>query len=92
MSKTKRFDDRKTRGKRPTTMMWGEVFVDDTPEWKHTRDKKRWNKCPKWYKQMKERSRRAARNQEVKNLRAGNINEEQINLPKEPRGNDWDWT
>jgi len=92
MSRTRRFDDRKLRGKRPTIMMWGEPLVDNTPEWKFTRDKKRWDKSPKWHKQMRERARRAERNQELKNLRAGNIDEEEVNLPREPRDNAWDWT
>lgn len=90
MSKTKRFDEKKIEKKYGDFIVLGTLCKDDTPEWKRTRDKKR-NKPSSTYKKRAESRRRAKRNQDIKNLRAGNIAPEDVNKPKEPRENDWTW-
>lgn len=60
------------------------------PKWKETCDKKRMN-SPSWFKRMKEGERRAKRNQEIKDLHAGNLEPENANNPRQPKTNNWDW-
>lgn len=92
MSNTKRSDVRKTEGKHSG---YGDGWLPplpETPEWKHTRDKKRWDKPASWFKRAKEREQRAERNQEIKNLRAGHGDPDDMPCPKQPKSNQWDWT
>ena len=69
--------------------------TDNEPYWYHhhidyyskrnkKKDTKPWHKCPKWYKKMKERQRKAKAREA---MRKGKYD----NVPRFKRSNDWEW-
>lgn len=59
-------------------------------EWKQTRDKKRWHKPSSWFKKMKRAESRAEDHAVLQ--KAKFIDPEEIDFPKHPMNNKWEWT
>ncbi len=91
MSRTKRFNEKKIEPKRGDYIFMGTTFKNDTPEWKEERDKKRHSKSSSSFKRAQEAKRRAARKQELKKIRKGHVDPDNLPVLKEPKRNDWDW-
>lgn len=54
------------------------------------RDKKAWNKPPKWFKQMHRQQERAQSKEAL--YRLGNDPDSDKVIPRFPKGDQWDWT
>jgi len=60
-------------------------------EWKKTRDKKRWHKPNKAFKQAQRQSERALTNGTLRNAVANNKDFDGIIIPDPKKHDEWDW-
>ena len=77
-------EDMARRGQGSCPFKWAS-FV-----YKKCRDKKAWNKPPKWFKQMHRQQERAKTKESL--LRLGNDPDSDNVIPNFPKGDQWDWT
>ncbi len=88
MSRTRRFNQKKTEPKRGDFVIWGHTVSMNEPEtWKDTRDHKPWGGPPKWYKTIKKRRRRAQERNAFRHFDPdGSV------IPEHPKTDRWDWS